>query len=228
MDGAVEKSDVLLRLAASRLRGVEHRLWIAEVTEAWCDGHPRWAERRFGWGRETIRKGQREWQSGLRCVENFVARVRPRWEAANPQRASDIRDIVEDRTNRDDKVTVVTSDLEVARHARAMGATVSLSDLLGVTGQRLSVSPGSPLQRCCGGDHHVRCRTSVCYIVSANPSVECDALLAKSVYTGFGRSTKVAGGRTDAVPLHSKFLNAFNSTRDEVKVFSDGFHLEVP
>ena len=26
MDGAVEKSDVLLTLAASRLRGVEHRL----------------------------------------------------------------------------------------------------------------------------------------------------------------------------------------------------------
>ena len=43
------------------------------MTEALCDGNPRWAERRFGWGRETIRKGQREWQSGLRCVENFVA-----------------------------------------------------------------------------------------------------------------------------------------------------------
>ena len=101
MDGAVEKSDVLLRLAASRLRGVEHRRWIAEVTEALCDGNPRWAERRFGGGRETIRKGQREWQSGLRCVENFVARGRPRWETANPQRASDVRDIVEPHTQAD-------------------------------------------------------------------------------------------------------------------------------
>ena len=45
MDGAVEKSDVLLRLAASRLRGLEHRLFFAEVTEALCDGNPRWAER---------------------------------------------------------------------------------------------------------------------------------------------------------------------------------------
>ena len=45
MDLAVEKSDVLLRLAASRLRGLEHRLFFAEVTEALCDGNPRWAER---------------------------------------------------------------------------------------------------------------------------------------------------------------------------------------
>ena len=101
MDGAVEKSDVLLRLAAGRLRGVEHRLFIAEVTEALCDSNPRWAERRFGWGRETIRKGQREWQSGLRCVENFVARGRPRWETVNPQRAVDLRDIVEPHTQAD-------------------------------------------------------------------------------------------------------------------------------
>ena len=101
MDGAEEKSDVLLRLAAGRLRGVERRLFIAEVASALCDGNPRWAERRFGWGRETIRKGQREWQSGLRCVENFVARGRPRWETANPQRAVDLRDIVEPHTQAD-------------------------------------------------------------------------------------------------------------------------------
>lgn len=101
MDGAVEKSDGLLKRAAGRLRGVERRLFIAEVTEALCDGNPRGAERRFGWGRETIRKGQHEWRSGLRCVENFVARGRPRWEVANPQRAVDIRDIVEPHTQAD-------------------------------------------------------------------------------------------------------------------------------
>jgi hypothetical protein len=76
-------------------------LFIAEVTEGLCDGNPRCAERRFGWGRETIQKGLREWQSGLRCVENFVARGRPRWETANPQRAADIREIVEPHTQAD-------------------------------------------------------------------------------------------------------------------------------
>ena len=46
-----------------------------------------------------------------------------------PAKADDlIRRIVEDEVARA-RVTVVTADLEVARHARAMGAEVSLSDL---------------------------------------------------------------------------------------------------
>lgn len=40
-----------------------------------------------------------------------------------------IRDIVEDQVDRVDHLTVVTADLEVARHARAMGAKVSIADL---------------------------------------------------------------------------------------------------
>lgn len=47
-----------------------------------------------------------------------------------PQKADDlIRAIVEDQVDRVERLTVVTSDLEVARHARAMGADISLSDL---------------------------------------------------------------------------------------------------
>jgi predicted RNA-binding protein with PIN domain len=46
-----------------------------------------------------------------------------------PEKADDlIRRIVESEVPRG-RVTVVTADLEVARHARAMGADVSLSDL---------------------------------------------------------------------------------------------------
>lgn len=47
-----------------------------------------------------------------------------------PEKADDlIRRIVEAEVDRVDRVTVVTADLEVARHARAMGADVSISDL---------------------------------------------------------------------------------------------------
>jgi predicted RNA-binding protein with PIN domain len=47
-----------------------------------------------------------------------------------PQTADDlIRIVVEREIDRHDRVTVVTADLEVARHARAMGAEVALSDL---------------------------------------------------------------------------------------------------
>src|SRR5262249_18834237 len=47
-----------------------------------------------------------------------------------PETADDlIRRIVEDQIERVDRLTVVTSDIEVARHARAMGADISISDL---------------------------------------------------------------------------------------------------
>ena len=47
-----------------------------------------------------------------------------------PEKADDlIRRIVESEVERVDRLTVVTADLEVARHARAMGADVSISDL---------------------------------------------------------------------------------------------------
>ena len=47
-----------------------------------------------------------------------------------PQKADDvIRELVEDRVQKVERLTVVTSDLEVARHARAMGADIALADL---------------------------------------------------------------------------------------------------
>lgn len=47
-----------------------------------------------------------------------------------PDTADDvIRRIVEKRVGGEEAVTVVTSDIEVARHARAMGADISLGDL---------------------------------------------------------------------------------------------------
>ena len=47
-----------------------------------------------------------------------------------PQKADDlIRTLVEERVTRVGRLTVVTSDLEVARHARAMGADIALADL---------------------------------------------------------------------------------------------------
>jgi predicted RNA-binding protein with PIN domain len=50
--------------------------------------------------------------------------------ARPPQKADDlIRALVEEHVDRAARVTVVTADIEVARHARAMGADVSLSDL---------------------------------------------------------------------------------------------------
>jgi hypothetical protein len=101
MEGFVERSDALLCAAAKRLKGYQRRLFLAEVAAELCGGNARVAERRFGWGRQTVAKGLHEWRQGLRCLENFSARGRQRSEEKNPQLAADIRAIVEPHTQAD-------------------------------------------------------------------------------------------------------------------------------
>lgn len=47
----------LIERAATRLKGAQRRMYLAEVCRDLCGGSPRYTEERFGWGRETIRKG---------------------------------------------------------------------------------------------------------------------------------------------------------------------------
>jgi hypothetical protein len=101
MDGLVDCYEALLQAAAARLTGHQRRLFLAEVALELCDGNARQAERRFGWGRDTVDKGLHELRQGIRCVENFAARGRPRREEKNPRLAEDIRAIVEPHTQAD-------------------------------------------------------------------------------------------------------------------------------
>src|SRR6516165_6357508 len=95
MDDSVALYDALIRSGAKRLTGYRRRLFQAEVTTALCGGCARRAERRFGWGRETVEKGLHELRHGLRCLEDFAARGRRRSEDQDPRLAADIRAIVE-------------------------------------------------------------------------------------------------------------------------------------
>jgi hypothetical protein len=101
MEGSVDHYDALLRSGAKRLKGFERRSFMAEVTWELCGGSARQAERRFGWGRETVDKGLHELKQGIRCLENFSARGRQRCEEKNPKLADDIRAIVEPHTHAD-------------------------------------------------------------------------------------------------------------------------------
>jgi hypothetical protein len=91
----------LIRSGAKRLTGHQRRLFLAEVATALCDGSARQAERRFGWGRETVAKGLREARSGMRCLEDYAARGRRRSEDRDPRLAADIRAVVEPHTYAD-------------------------------------------------------------------------------------------------------------------------------
>ena len=93
--------DDLVRSAAKRLTGFQRRSVMAEVASRLCDGSARKAERRFGWARGAVETGLHEAGQGVRCVENFSARGRPRSEEADPRLAADIRSIVEPFTPAD-------------------------------------------------------------------------------------------------------------------------------
>jgi hypothetical protein len=101
MDDSIVPTDALLQRGAQRLRGHQRRLFMAEVTLELCDGNARRAERRFGWGRETVDKGLHELRHDIRCLENFAARGRVRWEDRHVQLAADIRALVEPHTQAD-------------------------------------------------------------------------------------------------------------------------------
>ncbi len=101
MEAPIQRYDALLQAGAKRLRGHQRRLFMAEVTRDLCAGNARQAERRFGWGRQTVSKGLQELQQGIRCLENFAARGRPRWEEQAPQRVQDLRALVEPYTQAD-------------------------------------------------------------------------------------------------------------------------------
>jgi len=123
MEDSVDCYESLLRQGAYRLKGHERRLFMAEVTLKLCAGNARKAERRFGWGRETVSKGLHELQQGVRCLENFAARARPRREEKTPQLAQDIRAIVEPHTQAD-------PELKSARRYSNLSAAEVLEALL--------------------------------------------------------------------------------------------------
>jgi len=130
MDGLLARHDALLLAAAKRLKGHQRRLFLAEVTLQLCDGNPRQAERRFGWGRDTVSKGLHELQQGIRCLENFAARARPRWEEKNPQLAQDIRAIVEPHTQADPELKSARryTNLSAAEVLQALQANQGYAD----------------------------------------------------------------------------------------------------
>src|SRR4051794_26644402 len=101
MEDSLELLDALIRSGARRLTGYQRRSFQAEVAAELCGGNARQAERRFGWGRETVEKGLHERHTGIRCLEDFVARGRQRSEEKDPQLATDIRAIVEPHTYAD-------------------------------------------------------------------------------------------------------------------------------
>lgn len=94
----------IIKSAAGKLSGAKKREYIAEVAIEFCDGNARKAERIFGWGRETINKGIRELQTGIKCQDDYAARGNKKTEEKIPQLAQDIREIVDPKSQADPRL----------------------------------------------------------------------------------------------------------------------------
>ncbi len=160
MEGSIECFDTLICSGARRLTGYQRRLFTAEVTTELCEGSARQAERRFGWGRETVLKGLHESRQGIRCLENFAARGRLRSEEKDPQLAADIRAIVEPHTYADPQLKSSRryTNLSAAEVREALIATGhpseklpserTLRDILNRMNYRLKrIQKGKPLKK---------------------------------------------------------------------------------
>ena len=86
---------------AKQLKGHHRRLYMARVVKVLGSGGQSQASRELGWGRNTIRKGLRELESGFICYDNYRARGRLRAEEKLPDLLADLRAIADQHSQTD-------------------------------------------------------------------------------------------------------------------------------
>ncbi|BAZ71128.1 hypothetical protein NIES4106_59250 (plasmid) [Fischerella sp. NIES-4106] len=91
-----------LRLAASKMNGVERRHFQAEMALKYCQGSARLAETVFGWGRENIKVGLAEKRTGISCVglQSTFSGAK-RWEEKQPEVALSLQQLAESHAQQD-------------------------------------------------------------------------------------------------------------------------------
>jgi transposase len=89
-----------LRDTADAFSGAPRRRFIARTLERFALSQRR-AQRLLGWGRDTIRKAQREARAGITCVDATSQRGRKPAEAHLPRLLDDIRAIAQDHCQAD-------------------------------------------------------------------------------------------------------------------------------
>ena len=153
-------ADGLLMSASRRMKGEVRRQFLAEVCCELCDGSPRKAEQRFGWGRETVAKGLREQNGEVAAADQPERRGRRRSEDQNPQLAIDIRVVVEPHTQSDPelKTSRLYTNLSAAEVRQALldrgysqdqvPSERTLRDILNRMNYRLKrIQKGKPLKK---------------------------------------------------------------------------------
>lgn len=68
---------------------------MGDVAAVLLDGKPRVAESVFGWSRRAVEVGIHEYQTGIVCVNDISARVKPKTEDKHPELLAEIQAIME-------------------------------------------------------------------------------------------------------------------------------------
>ena len=91
-----------LRLASSKMLGMERRSFQAAMTLKYCGGNARHAERVFGWGREAVQLGLHEQRTGVICLGAQAACCGNRvWEDQHPDVAQALWVLAESHSQQD-------------------------------------------------------------------------------------------------------------------------------
>src|SRR6266566_5322148 len=97
----IEEVKELLIETEKVLKGSARRLFMARTVHALGERGQRLAEQELGWNRGTIRKGQRELESGIVCLDAYSLRGRKRSEEHLPNLLKDITAIVDGQSQAD-------------------------------------------------------------------------------------------------------------------------------
>ncbi len=101
MKKLIDETRAIIKDAAKRLTGFKKRAYQAKITSDYFGGSARKAEREMGWGRESVEKGLKESESGIRCQDNYQGRGRNRTEDGIPGIKEDIISLAEPLTQAD-------------------------------------------------------------------------------------------------------------------------------
>ena len=147
--------------AGQLLTGHQRRRYQAEMAHAYCGGSARLAETTFGWGRDAVRTGPNELRSGIRCLDAFTDRGRPKTEDACPELEDHLRRVVDPHAQADPKLQTPLAYTRVTAAAvrEALRAVPELAgrvpsrqavgDILNRLGYRLrSVLKTRPRKKC--------------------------------------------------------------------------------
>ena len=92
-----------IKSAAKGLSLEKRRRFQAEVAIRFCHGSPRRAESIFGWGREAVKAGLQEQQTGISVRRGVSRRGRRRTEDRLPHFVEDIQVLIEPTVQADPK-----------------------------------------------------------------------------------------------------------------------------